>query len=67
MAPTLSKVLKLVRWARRFMTSEDIKHKILSPPRPLSPSDSVVAGRQLVRAAVYASDSGRAYTVSWLV
>ena len=43
--PQLSKVLKLVRWARRV---------------PLSPSVPAVAGRQLVivRAAAYASDSG---------
>ena len=30
----------------------------LHPPRPLSPSVPAVAGRQLVRAAAYASDSG---------
>ena len=41
--PQLSKVLKLVRWARR----------VLFPP-----SVPAVAGRQLVRAAAYASDSG---------
>ena len=41
--PQLSKVLKLVRWARW---------------RPRSPSVPAVAGRQLVRAAAYASDSG---------
>ena len=37
-------MLKLVRWARRV---------------PLSPSVPAVAGRQLVRAAAYASDSGK--------
>ena len=30
----------------------------LGPPRPLSPSVPAVAGRQLVRAAAFASDSG---------
>ena len=42
-----------------LLASEDIKQKQNEPPRPLSPSVSAVAGRQLVivRAAAYASDS----------
>ena len=30
----------------------------MGPPHPLSPSVPAVAGRQLVRAAAYAADSG---------
>ena len=41
------------------MVSVDVKHHVyFLPPRPLSPSVPAVAGRQLVRAAAYASDSG---------
>ena len=48
---------------------QSVKTCALGPPRPLSPSVPAVAGRQLVivRAAAYASNSGRTYTVSWLV
>ena len=41
-----------------LLASEDIKEKQNEPPRPLSSTVPAVAGRQLVRAAAYASDSG---------
>ena len=48
---------------------ESVKTCALGLPRPLSLSVPAVADHQLVivRAAAYASDSRRVYTVSWLV